>query len=272
MRTILISGGNSGIGLQAAREFLARGHRVVLLGRSTGNDEATPAAFGAARNRASYFSVDLSSHDGVREAAKRILAQNDSFDAVLHTTGVFTMEDVRTTDGLHIFFAINYLSRYHLTQLLLPALRRAKKPRVVMMTARVPVSTPIDVRDFPKYEPFSLGRARLPIQVANHHYAAYLARTEPAILTGVANAGSAKTNILRMMPWYVRATATLLGPFVLNSLAKSAHNVVEASLRDDWPSPTYWDKPGDFERKTPIVLDASTTQFVIDTSRELTGV
>lgn len=33
MHTILVSGGNSGIGLRAAREFLARGHRVVLLGR-----------------------------------------------------------------------------------------------------------------------------------------------------------------------------------------------------------------------------------------------
>src|SRR4029077_11733638 len=120
-------------------------------------------ALGDARNRASFVAVDLSTHDGVREAAKRVLAENDSFDAVLHSTGVFTTRDVRTVDGLNLFFAVNYLSRYHLTQLLLPALRRVERARVVMFTASVPVSTPIDVRQFPRFEPFNFGRMRLPI-------------------------------------------------------------------------------------------------------------
>jgi NAD(P)-dependent dehydrogenase (short-subunit alcohol dehydrogenase family) len=271
MKSILVSGGNSGIGLQAAREFLSRGHRVVILGRDRQKGEEAVASFGDVGKRATFLSVDLSTHAGVRDAAKRILAENDLFDAVLHTTGVFTSKDVRTADGLHVLFAVNYLSRYHLTQLLLPALRRAKSSRVVMMTADVPVATPIDLRLFPKFEPFDLNRMRKPIQVANHHYAAYLSRKEPGIMAGVVNAGGANTDILRLMPWYVRVIAPVVVPLFFNSVSESAHNAVEACLREDWTVPTYWGKPGNFERRTPIVLDESVTRQVKDASRQLTG-
>jgi hypothetical protein len=138
-----------------------------------------------------------------------------------------------------------------------------------MMTARVPVSTRIDLDDFPRYEPFHFGRTRLPIQVANHHCAVHLARTEPALRAGVINAGAAKTD---MTPWAMRVTAAVVGPLFFSTVAESAHNAVEAGLRDDWPSATYWDKPGKFDRQTPIVFDRSVTQKVIEGSRALTGV
>jgi NAD(P)-dependent dehydrogenase (short-subunit alcohol dehydrogenase family) len=271
-KTILISGGNSGIGLQAARDFLARGHRVVLLGRDAKKGEEALASFGAARTRAAFHSVDLSTHVGVRAAAARVLDENDTFEAVLHSTGVFTNKDVRTSDGLHVLFAVNYLSRYHLTQLLLPALRRAERARVVMMTASVPVSTKIDLHDFPRYEPFHFAQARLPIQVANHHYAAHLAKAEPGLLAGVVNAGAAKTDILRMMPWAMRAVAAVVGPLFFSTVAESALNAEEACLGDEWLPATYWDKPGSFDRRTPIVFDEAVTQKVIEASRALTGI
>jgi NAD(P)-dependent dehydrogenase (short-subunit alcohol dehydrogenase family) len=250
---------------------VAQGHRVVILGRDQRKGEETLASFGNVGTRASFLSVDLSTHDGVREAAHRVLAENEEFDAVLHTTGVMTSKDIRTTDGLHPFLTVNYLSRYHLTQLLLPALHRAERARVVMMTASVPPSTEVDFQGFPLFQPFDFARMRKPIQLANHHYAAHLARTEPGLLAGVVNAGAAKTDILRMQPWYMRAAAAVVGPMFFDSLEKSAHNVVQAGLRDDWPSATYWDKPGDFERRTPIDLDKAVTDQVMEKSQEITG-
>jgi NAD(P)-dependent dehydrogenase (short-subunit alcohol dehydrogenase family) len=271
VQSILISGGNSGIGLQAAREFLARGHRVIILGRDRRKGEEALASFGEARERASFFPVDLSTHAGVRASAERILAVNERFDAVLHTAGVFTTKDVRTADGLHLFFAVNYLSRYHLTQLLLPTLRRTERGCVIMMTSKVPVSTTFDLQLFPRFEPFNLGRMSKPIQIANHHYAAHLSRGEPGLRAGVVNAGGANTDILRMMPWYMRAISPVMVPLFFNSVAESAHNAVEACVRDDWSTPTYWEMPGDFERRTPIVLDESTTRHIVDVSRQITG-
>ncbi|MFE2569462.1 SDR family NAD(P)-dependent oxidoreductase [Streptomyces mirabilis] len=272
MKTILIAGGNSGIGLQAARDLLGHGNRLVLLGRDQRKGEAALASFGAAADRASFLAADLSTHDGVRDTASRVLAQHDRIDALVHTTGVFTFEESRTADGLHLFFAVNYLSRYHLTQLLLPALRLAERPVVLMMTAAIPPTDEMDFARFPEFAPFSLSRDRKPIQLANHHYAAHLTHTAPGLAAGVVNAGSAKTDIMRIAPWYMRAGMKVLGPLALDSVETSARNVVEAVRHDDWGgAPVYWGKPGRFDQRTSITLDATTTQHLMDASRKLTG-
>ncbi|MGW1786889.1 SDR family NAD(P)-dependent oxidoreductase [Streptomyces sp. NPDC002143] len=272
MKTILIAGGNSGIGLQAARDLLADGHRLVLLGRDPHKGAAALASFGAAADRASFLAADLSTHDGVRDAAGRIVDQHDRLDALVHTTGVFTSQESRTADGLHPFFAVNYLSRYHLTQLLLPALRHAERPVVLMMTAAVPPTDDADFARFPEFAPFDFRHDREPIQLANHHYAAHLTRTEPGLVAGVVNAGAAKTDILRIAPRYMRAAAKVLGPVLFDTVETSAHNVVEATRRDGWQTPVYWSKPGRFEQRIQITLDATTTQRLMDASLSLTGV
>ncbi|WCE01878.1 SDR family NAD(P)-dependent oxidoreductase [Streptomyces sp. HUAS 31] len=271
MKTIVIPGGNSGIGRQAARTLLADGHRLVILGRDPRKGEAALASFGAAAGRASFIAADLSTHDGVRDAARRILDKHENVDALVHTTGVLTMTESRTADGLHPFFAINYLSRYHLTQLLLPTLRRAERPLVLMMTAAVAPSEEADFARFPEFPTFNFNRDRKPVQLGNHHYAAHLTRTEPGLAAGVINAGAVKTDILRAAPWYMRAGAKVLGPIMFDSLETAAHNVVGAARSDTWQSALYWGKPGRFEQRVSITLDTATTQALMDTSRALTG-
>ncbi|MFF0382132.1 SDR family NAD(P)-dependent oxidoreductase [Streptomyces sp. NPDC004286] len=271
MKTIVIAGGNSGIGREAARTLLADGHRLVLLGRDPRKGEAALASFGAAADRASFIAADLSTHDGVRDAARRVLDQHENIDALIHTTGVLIMAESRTADGLHPFFATNYLSRYHLTQLLLPTLRRAERPLVLMMTAAVAPGEEADFARFPEFPAFNFNRDRKPVQLGNHHYAAHLTRTEPGLAAGVINAGNVKTDIMRAAPWYIRAGAKALGPILFDSVETAARNIVEATRRDTWQSPLYWGKPGRFEQRAPITLDTATTRALMDTSHALTG-
>ncbi|MER7702537.1 SDR family NAD(P)-dependent oxidoreductase [Kitasatospora sp. NPDC097605] len=271
MKTIVIAGGNSGIGRQAAHTLLADGNRLVILGRDPGKGEAALASFGAVAGRASFLAGDLSTHDGVRDAARRILDEHENISTLIHTTGVLTVAESRTADGLHPFFAVNYLSRYHLTQLLLPALHRAERPTVLMMTAAVAPSEEADFARFPKFPTFNFNRDRKPVQLGNHHYAAHLTRTEPGLAAGVINAGAVKTDIMRAAPWYMKAGAKVLGPIMFDSVETAAHNVVEATRSDTWQSPLYWGKPGRFEQRAPIMLDTTTTQALMDTSRALTG-
>ena len=272
MRTILVSGGNSGIGLEAARTFLAGGHRVIILGRDRRKGEEALSSFGKVAERAAFLPVDLSTHAGVRDAAGRVLAESERLDAVLHSTGVFTPNrDIRTADGLNLYFAVNYLSRYHLTQLLLPSLGASEHGRVVMMNPKVDPATRVELELFPDLDPFDYKRVGDQVSACNHHYAAYLASENPGIVTGVVNAGAVKTDILRLTPWHMRGIARVMGPFFFNSVTESAHNAVEACLRDNVPSATYWEKPGDFDHRRPIVVDAATTAGVIGFSEAITG-
>ena len=274
MKTIVVAGGNSGIGLQVVQDLFVKGHKVILLGRDSEKGKNALASLSGRQDnddRAVFLSVDLSTHDGVRETAKKVLEITDSINCVVHASGVFIQEEMRTVDGLHPFFAVNYLSRYHLTQLLLPALRKSQDGRVIMLTADINPSATVDLSQFPQFKPFNLWTMRIPIQVANHHYAAHLARSEPGILACVMNAGMVKTDILRSMPTYVRVFAAIFAPLFFNTLEQSAHNVVEACVRDDWPNASYWSKPGDFEKRVAIVVDEDTTRELLQISKNITG-
>ncbi|MFE3021860.1 SDR family NAD(P)-dependent oxidoreductase [Streptomyces sp. NPDC059256] len=271
MKSILVAGGNSGIGRHVAAELARQGHRVVILGRDQRKGNEALASFKDAAGHASFHAVDLSTHAGVRNAAQRVLQECDHFDALVHTTGVMTSEDLRTADGLHQVFAVNYLSRYHLTQLLMPALRRGENGRVLMMTAHIPPTTKTSFENFPDFRPYDFLKARKPIQLANHYYAAHLTSTEPTIRAGVINAGVVKTDLLRMQSRLMRATGTVVAALFSGSVEKSAHNVIEAALRDDWVGALYWGKPGAFEGQTRIEVESPEIQRLMAVSRELTG-
>ena len=271
MKTIVVSGGNSGIGFEAVRQLTALGHHVVMLGRDEKKGRVAAAGLTGNSGKAEFLAVDLSTHDGVRSAAATLLSAHERIDVLLHTSGVLMMKDLRTTDGLHPFFAVNFLSRYHLTQRLLPSLRKSESPRVIFMTSNVPLDTKIDFALFPRFSPFVFSKMSMPIQIGNHHYAAHLRDTEKWLLAGVVNPGAARTGIWREAALWARLFAAVLGPFLFDSVASSAKNPVELSVADHWPSGSYWLKVGKIEQVTPIVLDSRDTERVIAICRELTG-
>jgi NAD(P)-dependent dehydrogenase (short-subunit alcohol dehydrogenase family) len=271
MGTFVIAGGNSGIGLQAARELLIAGHRVVILGRDKRKGEEALESFGAARGRASFLSVNLSTHDGVRDAARRVDELTDRIDGLLHSAAVFDTKGTKTSDGLRLFFALSYLSRYHLTQLLLPKLLLAGHPRVIMMTAtlnRVPKLSP---ELFPYFERFGLATAIFQVNGACLYYADYLSRAHPEIFAGCTTPGFVRTTLFNQAPWFIRASVALTGPFRANSLETGAHNAVQALLTGEGSSAFMWNKPGDFDRKFAITVDPVVQKAIIGSSRQVTG-
>jgi NAD(P)-dependent dehydrogenase (short-subunit alcohol dehydrogenase family) len=270
VKTILISGGTSGVGLEAAKEFLEKGHDVVVFGRDIRKAQEEWASWNESTGRVSFLEVDLSTPAGVRHAARRLLAAHDRLDAILHTTGVLIAKDIRTVDGLNLLFTINYLNRYHLTQLLLPALRKSPSPRVVLMIAKVNPVTKVDFAQFPHYPSFSFAVSPQ-VNISNLHYASFLARAEPTIRTAVVHPGSVRTGIFRLAPGYMKIASAILSPFIFNSVQEAAYNPVRAVLEDGWKSASYWPTVGDFDQRTPITLDQAETQRIIDVSRALTG-
>lgn len=268
MKTILIAGGNSGIGFESARQLVAHGHYVVLLGRDEKKSQTAAAELRAAGGKASFIAADLSTHEGVRLAAQTLLGAYDHFDVLLHTTGVLRFDDARTADGLHPFFAVNFLSRYHLTQLLLPLLRKSNSPRVIMLASGQKLDTQIDFAMFPKFAPFDFAKMTGQIQFGNFHYAAHLRDTEKNILAAVVNAGLAATDIWRELPAEVRNS--MLGSRQSNTIPESAVIPVALCVDESWQSGTYWGSVGKLEAVS-LSLDSKTTERVISICRDLTG-
>src|SRR4051794_20353323 len=114
MGRYVITRGNSGIGLEIARQLSEHRPPVLLIGRDAKKCESARALIGSSE----CLPGDLSTHDGVRAIAKKL--EGSVVDGLVHAAGMLTMKELRTADGLHPVFTVNYLSRYHLTQLLMP--------------------------------------------------------------------------------------------------------------------------------------------------------
>ena len=113
-RTFVVTGGNSGIGLVAARELGRAGGRVVLAVRDPARGEQAAATIpGGAEVRR----LDLADLSSVRAFAE---AWKDDFDVLINNAGVMATPERRTKDGFELQIGTNHLGHFALTNLLLP--------------------------------------------------------------------------------------------------------------------------------------------------------
>jgi NAD(P)-dependent dehydrogenase (short-subunit alcohol dehydrogenase family) len=131
-RTILVTGATGGIGLAAARELARLGAQVTLLSRS-----AERCAAAAARIRAEtgspveYIAADLSTLGGILQAAADFKQRHTRLHVLVNNVGALFVRRQLTLDGLERTFALNHLSYFLLTNLVLGLLKTSAPARVV---------------------------------------------------------------------------------------------------------------------------------------------
>ena len=136
-RVALITGANSGIGLQAARALAEHGAHVVLACRTpskavVARDEILVTAPDAT---VSVIELDLTSLEAVRVAADDVLAQFDRLDLLINNAGVMATPYELTPNGYELQFATNHLGHAALTAHLLPLLLATAGSRVVTVSS-----------------------------------------------------------------------------------------------------------------------------------------
>jgi NAD(P)-dependent dehydrogenase (short-subunit alcohol dehydrogenase family) len=145
--TILVTGATDGLGSHVARELAARGATVLLHGRSSERLESTLEELRreTGSEKLGPYVADLSSLDEVRGLAERILAEHDRLDVLVNNAGVIVRAREESGDGFELTFAVNYLSHFLLTSLLLPLLRDSAPARIVNVASAG--QSPIDFAD-----------------------------------------------------------------------------------------------------------------------------
>lgn len=132
-QAILVTGATDGLGRGVAAELARRGATVLLHGRSAERGEQTLAelrrATGSERLR--LYLADLSSLAEVRRLAQEIESDHDRLDVLVNNAGIIADERALSQDGYELTFAVNHLSHFLLTALLLPLLRRSAPARIV---------------------------------------------------------------------------------------------------------------------------------------------
>lgn len=134
-KTVVITGGNTGIGKATALHLARKGGRVILACRN--RDKATAAIAQiqqeTGNSNVSFIELDLSSLKSIHCFAESFLKTESRLDLLINNAGL--VGDGKTEDGFGIQFGVNHLGHFLLTVLLLPRLKESGGGRVVTLSS-----------------------------------------------------------------------------------------------------------------------------------------
>lgn len=137
-KRVLITGANSGIGFQAARELARHGAHVLMGVRDIGKGETARKKIVADVPQAEVELVplDMASLASIRAFAGEFTASGARLDVLVNNAGVMALpKREQTPDGFERQFGTNHLGHFALTGLLMPSLLGAPAPRVVTVAS-----------------------------------------------------------------------------------------------------------------------------------------
>jgi NAD(P)-dependent dehydrogenase (short-subunit alcohol dehydrogenase family) len=238
-RVAVITGGNSGIGLEAACVLAARGATVVLACRDPG--KASEAASqvrgrsGAGRAEVSTVALDLASLASVRQAAGQIRSSFAGLDLLINNAAVMRPPHRRSADGFELTFATNHLGHFALTGLLLDRLMATPGSRIVTVSSvghREGVMHWDDLQFSRGYDAdAAYGQSKLANLLFTYQLQARLRDSGAPTIALAAHPGLARTSLWRWDPVHVRIlTSAALHPLTF-WLAQSARMGALPTLR-----------------------------------------
>ncbi|MGH3275654.1 MAG: oxidoreductase [Streptosporangiaceae bacterium] len=216
-RIAVITGANSGIGLEAALYLAARGARVVLACRDEVKAKAAAARIMAETPGAAADTValDLSSLDSVRAGAAGIRERYPRLDLLVNNAGVMMPPLGRTADGFELQLGTNHLGPFALTGLVLPSLAAVPGSRVVTVSSNAHKLGRIRFDDLQWEHGYRRLGAYAQSKLANllftYELQRRLAASGDQAIAVAAHPGSSDTALVRYLPVWMRLGARL-GP------------------------------------------------------------
>ena len=136
-KTCVITGSTSGIGKYTAIGLAALGARVVIMGRTQSTlDQVKEEIKSESGNDDIYAHVvDLASLSSVRSLAETIKESYPCVDVLINNAGTFHSDYTLSNDNIEMQFAVNHLSHFLLTNLLLEHIKKSDQGRVINVSS-----------------------------------------------------------------------------------------------------------------------------------------
>jgi len=205
-RIAIVTGANSGIGLEAARVLATRGAHVVLACRDERRGRAALETLRASRPDASaeVCPLDLASLASVRDFARAFLARHDRLDLLCNNAGVMALPPRTTVDGFEMQLGTNHLGHFALTARLLEPLLAAPAARVVTVSSTMHRPGRVRWDDLQLQQSYGKWRAYAQSKLANLLFAfeleRRLRRAGARAISVAAHPGYAATNLVSVGP------------------------------------------------------------------------
>ena len=214
-RVVVITGANTGLGLETARMLAVRGATVVMAVR---DPEKGARAATLIDGNVTVQALDLASLDSIRSAAADLRAAHPRIDVLINNAGVMYTPKQVTPDGFEMQFGTNHLGHFALTGLLLGQLLPVAGSRIVTVSSvghRIRAAIHSD--DLQWERSYSRVAAYGQAKLANLMFTYELQRRLESYGTTVAVAahpGVSNTDLTRNVPAALRVPLTWLAPLI----------------------------------------------------------
>jgi NAD(P)-dependent dehydrogenase (short-subunit alcohol dehydrogenase family) len=148
-KVVLITGATDGLGKETARALARMGATVIAHGRNPAKAAKTVREIQRETGNANVATLlaDLSSLQQTRDLAAQFKATHDRLDVLVNNAGAAFLRRRETVDGYEMTFALNHLSMFLLTNLLLDVIRASAPARIVNMASSAHYRGHIDFDD-----------------------------------------------------------------------------------------------------------------------------
>lgn len=228
-KTVLITGCNSGLGLETARVLSKRGAHILGTARSKEKAAEAFASVADPSSEATFtpLACELTDFASVAACADAVKALGRPLDVLICNAGIMELPENEQVNGIEKHFVVNHLSHFVLVNRLIETVKAAPQGRIVMVGSRSYRNAPAGGIEFDNlsgvraYEPNKMyGQSKM----ANHLVTRELARRLEGTTTtaNTAHPGIINTNLGRHLPWYTRVTASLIGWTFMKTLPAGA--------------------------------------------------
>ncbi|XP_023942606.2 retinol dehydrogenase 13-like [Bicyclus anynana] len=240
-KVALITGGNSGIGFETAKDLAKRGARVIIASR---NDEKSAEAVNIIKqetgnDEVEYRHLNLLKLDNVREFAEKFNKEFDRLDILVNNAGCGEIKKGYTEHGIDLLMQINYIGPFLLTHMLLEKLITSKPSRIVMVSSFLHFLGSLDPEELTNREPVHTftryGKTKLCIIL----WAKELAKRVPqGVTVNVLHPGLVGTNIFDKLNSVTRYIIHIVIYMLYKTAEEGAQTIIHLCVSPNLESST----------------------------------
>ncbi len=236
MKTILITGANSGIGKATTMALAQKGNELILVCRNEQKAKALETELKLAYPNAlvHVFIADLSVMKSIQHLVQQIQTQFSKIDVLINDAGAFVPTKQLSADGFELTLATNHLSYFYLTQQLLPLLHQSQEARIVNVASEAHKIAQVEWNDIHLSKKFTGMRAYANSKLFNIMFTYTLANQlqNTSVTVNAMHPGGVNTNFGNSVTGLVGIAFRWLG-FMMRTPEQGAETVIWLAENDE---------------------------------------